>query len=168
MRSISVFSPVTFKSGRNIFFEICHGHFEVSRALYWKLSRVKEKMSRPNFQKMSRAVVTGTFVFSKYVTDTLKNVTGTFIDICYGISIQHQVILRVLLVFCHVKKEDRHKAKNWPSKIITRLNLVYGCFLMRVSSTQFFLRLKFSNIFKGDSKLPKIFPGAQKFSRVPF
>ena len=75
----SVFSPVTFKSGRDIFFfEICYGHFEVSRALYWKLSRVKEKMSLPNFQKMSRAVVTGTFVFSKYVTDTPKNVTGTF------------------------------------------------------------------------------------------
>ena len=107
------FFPRDIQSGRDIFFlRFVTGTFEVSRELYWKLSRAKEKMSRPNFQKMSRAVVTGTFVFSKYVTDTLKNVTGTFIDICYGISIQHQVILRVLLVFCHVKKEDRHKAKN--------------------------------------------------------
>ena len=61
---------------------------------------------------MSRAVVTGTFIFPKYVTGTLKNVTGTFLEICYGISIQHQVILKLLLIFCHVKKEDKHEVKN--------------------------------------------------------
>ena len=85
-----------------------HLHFFNITGTYSKIGSGTLKIS---LTKMSRAVVTGTFVFSKYVTDTLKNVSGTFIDICYGISIQHQVILRVLLVFCHVKKDKTESEK---------------------------------------------------------